>query len=182
MYDLTTQTDTRRTYRSSITGTEIFTNMIYTDGSGDKWWAFEDLLQIPFIRKKASEKVSQLYGVGLSKEDLAKFVKSMKTILKGADPEKYERAFGELLQFESIVDETSDPIKQSLSMCSIYIMGDSERVDTFSFTDAVKKMELWALDLDAQAFFLSWLTDGMNDFTKHYSSIMQIASSLTPKL
>lgn len=178
MYTLQSETDIRRSYRSSISDTEIFTNVIYTDGNGSKWWAFEDLLQIPFIRKKAAEKVSQLYGVGLTKEDLTGFTARLKTLLKSDDIEKYEKAYSEVLNMEAVTEETTDPVKQSLSLCSVYILSDNERVDTFSFQDAIEKMNTWAMDMDAQAFFLNFLTSGMNDFTKHYKSIMQIASTL----
>ena len=57
MYQLTNSEPTRRTYQSSITGTEITTKLIYIDGTGNAWWAFEDLLQMPFIRKKAADKM-----------------------------------------------------------------------------------------------------------------------------
>jgi hypothetical protein len=178
MYKLETETAEKRTYRSTITGTEIGTHLLHNGEDGAKWWAFDDLLQIPFIRKKAGEKVTQLYGVGLTKEDLAVFINKTKAVLKGNDAEKYEKAYSELLQLEAVVNETADPVKQSLSLCAVYILADTERVDTFSFTDAIEKMNLWALQPDLQAFFLNWLTDGMNDFTKHYSSITQIASTL----
>lgn len=178
MYTLTSQNDTRRTYRSSVTGTEIFTKLIYTDESGNKWWAFEDLLQMPFIRKKASEKISQLYGIGFTKDDLSGFAGRLKTILKGSDAEKYEKAFSEVLNLETIIEENLNPVKESLSMCAIYILADEERIDTFSFAEAAKKMELWALDFDAQAFFLNFLSAGINDFTAHYRSITQIASTV----
>lgn len=169
---------TRRTYTSSITGTEISTKLIYTDGSGNNWWAFEDLLQMPFIRKKAAEKVSQLYGVGITKEDLSNFVTKMKNTLRGADAERYEKAYSEVLNLESIIESTADPVKESLSLCTVYIMQDDERVDNFSYQQAARKVELWTLDTDAQAFFLTWLAAGINDYTQHYKSIMQIASTL----
>lgn len=178
MYTLTDQTDIRRTYRSDITGTEIHTKLLYTDGSGNKWWSFEDLLQMPFIRKKASEKVSQLYGVGITKEDLTAFITRIKASLKGSDADRYERAYSDVLQLENIINDTADPVKQSLSLCTVYIMHDTERVDTFSFADATNKMSLWAIDLEAQAFFLSYVTSGITDYTKLFSSITQIASTL----
>ncbi len=175
MYELKSDDGARRSYVSRVTGTEVFTNLIYTDGNENKWWSFEDLLQIPFIRKKAAEKVSQLYGVGMTREDLTNFIARLKSILKDTDPEKYERAYSELLNMETIADETNDAVKQSLSLCSVYIMADDERIDTFSFTTAVQKMKVWEMDLDAQSFFLRWFTDGMNDFTKLYSSIIPTA-------
>ena len=178
MYQLQTETDTQRIYRSSITGTDISTSVIYTDATGNKWWAFDDLLQIPHIRKMAANNISQLYGMGFTVEDLKSFTGKMKGILKSTDQERYEKAYSELLQLESLVENNIDPVKQELGLCSVYIMGDKERVDTFSSREALEKMRLWALDIEAQSFFLTWLTDGINDFRKVYNSITQIASTL----
>lgn len=174
MYTLTNDQPTKRTYTSSITGTEINTVLIYTDEDGANWWAFEDLLNIPFIRKKAAEKFTNLYGVGITKEDLEGFVQRLKTLLKSSDTEKYEKAYSEVLQLESIAANTADPVKQSLGLCAVYIMGNDERVDTFSFDIAAEKMKRWALDMGAQAFFLNWLTDGMNAYTTLYNQVSQI--------
>jgi hypothetical protein len=178
MYKLETETAEKRTYRSTITDTVIGTHLLHTGEDGKQWWAFDDLLQIPFIRKKAGEKVTQLYGTGLTKEDLNNFVAKTKAVLKSDDAERYEKAYSELLQLEAIVNETADPVKQSLSLCAVYILADDEQVDAFSFAAAIEKMNIWALQPDLQAFFLNWLTDGMDNFTAHYSSIMQIASTL----
>jgi hypothetical protein len=178
MYQLHTSTDTQRTYRSTVTGTDITTSLIYTDASGNKWWAFDDLLQIPHIRKMAANNISQLYGMGFTIEDLKTFTGKMKGILRSNDQERYEKAYSELLHLESVVENNIDPVKQELGLCAVYILSDTERVDTFSSREAVTKMDLWSLDFDAQSFFLTWLTAGMNDFKKAYSSIMETASIL----
>lgn len=179
MYKLIKEVDNNRTYRSEITGTEIEMFVLKTTPeTGEKWWAFRDLLSMPFIRKKASEKLTDLYGASITKDDIDRFVSSMKELLKSTNPEKYERAYSEILQLESLAARTADPIKQSLSLCAVYILSDIERPDTFSNKETIEKMEHWALQPELQAFFLIWLSDGMNDFTKHYSNIMAIASTL----
>ena len=182
MYQLTTTTDKTRSYRSTITGTEITTTLLYIDIDENKWWAFDDLLQIPHIRKMAANNISQLYGQGFTAEDLQDFIGRLKTHLKSNDPEKYEKAYSEAIALESIVANNLDPVKQELGLCSIYILSDTERVDTFSTKEALEKMERWALDLDAQAFFLTWLNAGINDYSKAYKSIMQTASAAVAKL
>ena len=100
----------------------------------------------------------------------------MKEILKGSDKEKYERAYSEVLQIETMMASVADPVKQSLSLCSVYILSDAEQIDIFSFNTAKEKMDNWALDLKAQSFFLQWLTDGMSAYTKLYEQISEIVS------
>lgn len=176
MFQLTKQEDKRRTYTSTVTGTDVTTKLIYTDKNGMDWWTFEDLLNIPFIRKKAAEKASDLYGRGFTNDDLKAFIEMQKITLKGSDSDKYERAYSEILQLEKIVETTIDPIKESLSLCTIYILGNEERIDTFSFRDAEEKISSWALDLDSQAFFLTYFLDGIVNYTKCLKDISQIAS------
>lgn len=181
MYELQNSTATKRTYRSSITGTEVTTSLIHTSQSGDKWWAFDDLLNIPFIRKKTAENLTRLYGAGIVKEDLLEVVKKLKDLLKSSDSEKYEKSYAEVLQLEQMADKVMDPIKQSLSLCPVYILAEDERIDTFNSAEAKTKMEKWALDPDAQAFFLNWLNDGMNAYLSLSNTISQIASTQTAK-
>lgn len=178
MYQLQNETENQRTYRSTITGTDVTTSLLYTDASGNKWWAFDDLLQIPHIRKMAANNISQLYGQGFTAEDLKGFAGRVKALLRSTDPEKYEKAYSEVITLESIVENNLDPVKQELGLCSIYILADEERVDTFTSREALEKMELWSLDMDAQAFFLIWLSAGMNDYRAHYNSIMETSSQM----
>lgn len=179
MYELQKETKKKRTYRNTVTGTEITTSVIYTDKDGRAWWAFDDLLQIPHIRKMAASQITQLYGVGFTKKDMTEFVTSQKAILKSNDPEKYEKAFAGILSIESAVNNNLDPVKQELGLCSVYILAADERVDFFSSVQTAEKMELWSTDIDLQSFFLNWLSGGMNDFTRHYKAITTIASQLT---
>ena len=178
MYQLQKETEKKRIYRSSVTGTDMTTTLIYTDIEGRKWWGFEDLLQIPHIRRMAANNISQLYGVGFTQKDLSDFVSRSKNILKGNDSDKYEKAYSELLQLEAIAESNIDPVKQELGLCAVYVLGDSERVDFFSSSEASEKMELWSMDIDAQAFFLSWLSDGITGYSQVSSSIGQTVSQV----
>ena len=164
MYQLKSETETSRTYQNIQTGTQITTSVKYTDGDGHKWWAFDDLFAIPAIRKIAAQKISQLYGVGVTMEDITAFLEKHKATLQSTVADKYERAYADVLNFENIVTQTADPVKQSLALCTIYVLADGEQIDAFSMQDAAQKMGEWALKPDVQAFFLSWWMDGINPY------------------
>jgi hypothetical protein len=176
MYKIEKKTAKQRTYRNDLTGTAITTALIYTDADGRKYWAFEDLLNVPFIRKKATEYITQLYSAGITRDDLTTFLATIKRMLREDDPDKYEKLFAETLRVESILTSATEPVKQSLSLCTVYILDDDERVDVFDMAGAAKKMERWAMDPDLQAFFLNWLTDGMNNYTELYAKTSAIVS------
>ncbi|MEJ7610660.1 MAG: hypothetical protein WKF88_05710 [Ferruginibacter sp.] len=176
MYQLTKEEEKRRVYRSEVTGTEIITTLIHSDPDGKRYWAFEDLLNIPFIRKKAAEKVTNLYEAGVTLNDLTTFINTMKDLVRSNDSEKYEKSYSEVLQFEALMKETVDPVRQCLSLCTVYVLDDDEPIDIYSSAKAFHKMENWSLQPEIQAFFLQWFTDGMNAYTKVYGELTQIAS------
>lgn len=177
MYKLIKKTAKRREYRSEITGTIVVTGLIKTDPAGNKWWAFEDLLSIPYMRKKAAQHITDMYSAGMTKSDLASIFKNLKEVLKSGDSEKYEKAYSEILRAEAILSNVMDYEAQSLSLASIYILSDDERIDTFSFGDAAKKLEDWRLQPELQSFFLNYVTDGMNAYMSLYQKASQLAST-----
>lgn len=176
MYQLTEEKDERRKYKSTNTGTEIFTRLIYTDTDKNNWWAFENLMDIPFIRKQAAEKITQLYGAGMNEFDINDFISNSKALLKSNDPEKYEKLYSELLNFERLKEQTANPVKQNLGLCTVYILKNDEVPDVWNSSAAAEKMSAWAIDLKAQGFFLNWFTDGIKTFTRHLEDLSQIVS------
>lgn len=177
MYELQTETDTQRIYRSSETGTETQLNLLTQSKDGAKWWAFNDLLSIPYIRKEASAGITRYYGNGITDNDLDRIIASQKELLRGNDPEKYEKAYAGILELEALKKETADPMRQALGLCSVYILADDELPDVFSTSRTKQKIERWALEPELQSFFLTWFQDGMNAYTSLYDSITKIALS-----
>jgi hypothetical protein len=176
MYELQKKTDTKRTYRSTITGTEISTYFLCKSESGVGYWAFEDLLSIPFIRKKAAESITNLYGINLSETDIDAFILKLKETIKSSDSEKYEKAYSQLLNFEALKNQTVDSNKQSLSLCAVYILADDETIDTFSQTKTMEKIANWTLEPKLQSFFLTWLNEATAAYTAISNNIIATAS------
>lgn len=168
MYQLISSTASTRTYQNAQTGTQVTTSLKFTDQDGGQWWVFDDLFAIPAIRKMASQKIASLYGVGVTLEDITTFLEKHKATLKTNDVDKYERAYADVLNFEAIVQQTADPVKQSLALCTVYVLADNESIDLFSMQQAAQKMEEWALKPDVQAFFLTWWMDGINPYIKAF--------------
>ena len=177
MYTLKTETESRRVYINDQTGTEVATYHLRTGEDGEKWWAFEDLMNIPFMRKAATDHIAQLYSAGVTRDDLKRFIAALKQMLKSADAEKYEKSYAEVLRVERIMETATDPVKQSLALCTVYIMRSDERVDNYDFSLASQKIQAWGMQPDLQSFFLNWLTDGMNAYTSLYATASRIAST-----
>lgn len=177
MWKLKSETQTLRTYNNSVTNSDCTTEVIYTDIFGGKWWTFSDLWQLPVLREVASRKVTDLYTASITKADIDEYLTTQKTLLKGNDPEKYEKMYMVLLNFENAVANVSDPVKNLLSLCTVYIMADDERPDGYSLTKAMEKIDIWKEDEDATVFFLNWLTGTINSFLSASRSRSPIAST-----
>lgn len=172
------ETDKTRIYANNEDSNEIETYLIYTDKLGNRWFGFRDLFQIPYLRTAYSKTISDLFKVGLTGEDIKTWIKKEKELLKSNDSEKYEKLYALVLEKESIISTVVDPLKQHLALCTIYVLGENEAIDQYSQKMAADKLELWKLDEDAQAFFLTWQTGRIASYMGTLNNLSQIVSSL----
>lgn len=167
-----------RVYRNDITSTEVIMYVLRQDAGGNKWWAFEDLFAIPFIRQMAAKKVIDLYGHGLALSDITGHTAQLKDLLRGNQPDKYERCFAKVLEMENLATSMADPVKQCMGMCTVYLCLNEERPDSYANHIQAQKMELMAADIDSQSFFLNWWTEVMRHSGKVLKTISGTASML----
>lgn len=175
MWNLETEKDGKRNYINSSTGSRCTTTKLYTDKDGNDWYGFHDLLAIPYTRNFAATKISSLYALGLSKDDLSAHITGLKSILKSDDKEKYEKAFANVLEFENKANNATDAIKQMSSLVCVYYLINDEQIDSFDNNLQIKKMSLLEADIDLHCFFLSHQTSAIESYTRHLNLISQIA-------
>ena len=171
------ETATMRIYENDTNSSTIQTDLIHTDKMGNKWYGFYDLFSIPYLRIAYSKTISDLFGIGLTVDDLKKWIANEKKILKSNDPEKYEKLYAAVLEKEQAITGAIDPIQQHLAIATIYVLSSTEQIDFYSPTIAEQKLQLWKLDQDAQSFFLSWHIERMANYTKHLSNPSPIVST-----
>jgi hypothetical protein len=167
-----------RTYKNSLTGTELTTSSVYKDKSGHVWHVFDDLFSLPFIRHMAAKRVLDLYGNGLALIDVKSISEQLKAILKSNHVEKYERAYAKIMELENLAETMADPVKQCIGLCTVYTLLDDERPDTYLQPDVNLKLSLLNLDIDAQTFFLTWWTGVMNHSGQILKGLSQIVSTV----
>lgn len=182
MWRLSTDGKNQRTYTNNVTNSQCTQSMVYVDKDDNSWWEFDSLTAIPFTRNFMATKISSLYALGLSKDDLSHHVNGMKSILKSQDKEKYEKAFALILDFENKANTATDAIKQMSSLvCVYYTLGD-ELIDSFDNSLQIKKMALLESDIEMHTFFLSRQIDATERYTNFLNSISQIALPQIPEL
>lgn len=160
MYELTSEktegSRTVRVYRSKIHGTEIRTHLLTTDKQKNKWWTFEDLPSLPWIRNLAANKITRLFGNDLSLADIQAKMAQQRAILRSKDAEKIDKAIAHTYEIDNLATGLADPIKQAVGLGTLYLLLNDERPDVYLQSEQSVKMTILTLDPDMHAFFLSW--------------------------
>lgn len=177
MWQLTSNGTDKRTYINSTTNSKCEQNMCYVDKEGNNWWEFLSLTSLPFTRSFAATKITSLYALGLTKDDITGHVNALKTILKSDDKEKYEKSFAKVLEFESKADNAADPVKQMSSLVCVYFTMNDEPIDSFDGNLQLKKMTLLEADIGAHTFFLNRQIESTERYMNFLNSISEIASA-----
>lgn len=176
IYEKVSDTGKVRVFRNSQTGTETKLSLIHTDTEGQKWWGFNDLYKIPIIRMAMAKNITDMYTIGLTLSDIKSWCSQEKALLKGNDPEKYEKLYALVLEKERLATFTADPMKQQLALCTVYILSDEERVDYFDESISEQKLKLWKGSPEMVAFFLTWHTDRIQHYIKDLAKISRTVS------
>lgn len=171
-----------RVYKNTVTGGMCETYHLHTDQFGNQWWAFVDLFALPFIRQLSAKKVLDLYGHGLSLDDVKQITGQLKTILRSASPDKYEQAYAKAMDLENLAETMADPVKQCMGLCTVYLMLNDEMPDAWTQTVISQKMTIMALDIGLQSFFLNWWTDIMRRSGQLLKGLSQIVSTADESL
>ena len=177
MWKLESSSDNKRVYMNAATGSKCETTNTYTDKEGNKWWSFLDLTSMPYTRSFAATKITSLYALGLSKDDLTSHISGLKTILKSTDADKYEKAYANVLDFESKASNATDAIKQMSSLVCVYHLLNDELIDSFDNALQIKKMGLLESDPEMHNFFLRYQISITEKYTKFLNTLSQIASA-----
>lgn len=175
MWQLKTNNDNKRIYVNQATGSVCTQTMCYTDKDGNKWYSFDDLLSLPYTRNFAATKVSSLYALGLSKDDLFGYINNIKSLAKSADKEKYEKIYAATLDFENKANSATDAIKQMSALACIYYTLNDEPIDGFDNNLQIKKMSILEADIEAHSFFLQHQVKATEDYMRSLKLLSQIA-------
>ena len=168
-----------RIYENSVTGSTLATYFLRKDKFDNTWWAFEDLFALPFIRQVAAKKVIDLYGQGLSLTDIKTITSQIKATLKSDDREKYEKAYSKVLELENLTENVADPVRQSLGLCTVYLLMNDEGPESWTNQYSSEKMGALSLDPESMAFFLDWWISKTSSYGQALKGLSQIASMAT---
>jgi hypothetical protein len=163
-------------FRNQDTGGELTLKKVYTDTAGNIWWEITNLFLLPKIRILAAQKISQLYQVGLSVDDIENHINAMKNLLRSEDKEKYDKAMQAMLNFEDNYRNATNASRQMSSLVCIYYLLNDERIDAFDMAIQDHKINILMVDMDAQAFFLTKQIDRTETYGTALNALSKTAS------
>lgn len=173
MWKLESDKDGKRIYVNP-SGSKCSQSLCYKDKDGNDWYCFDDLLTLPYTRNFAATKVTSLYALGLSKDDLTLHIEGLKVILKSKDVDKYEKAYANVLDFETKASNATNAIKQMTALTCVYFTINDEPIDAFDGSLQIKKLSLIEADPEMHSFFLN----RQMQITEHYTERLQVLSQI----
>jgi hypothetical protein len=179
MWEKISDVNGKREYKNPVTGSQLTTSWVYQDKDGNDWYAIDNLFTLPFMRQFAATKISCLYQIGLSKDDMVSHINNLKNTLRGTDPEKYDKAMSFVIDFENKMNDATNAIKQISSLVCVYNLLGDERVDIYDLQVQDKKMKILEADPDAQSFFLRRQIERTETYGNHLDLFSKTASAIT---
>lgn len=182
MWQLSLNQNNKRTYTNPATNSRCEQELIKVDKEGNNWWAFTDLMTMPFTRNFAAQKITALYQLGLTKDDLDKHITELKKILNSDDKEKYQKAYANVLDFETKTEAATNPVRQMSSLVCVYYTLNDEPIDSFDGTTQAKKMSILESDPELHSFFLQHQMNLIEGFTGFLSNLSKTSLAPTVEL
>lgn len=178
MWQLKSFSDTERLYFNPQTGSQSPMTLVKIDLDGNKWWRFDNLFMMPFSRQFAATKITSLYQLGLTKDDLAHHVNSLKALLKSSDKDKYEKCYGQLIEFENKAESATNAVRQMSSLVCVYYTMNNEDIDSFIDSVQYKKMAILEADQELHSFFLSDQIKLIENYNQHLGILSQTVTTI----
>lgn len=175
MWKLIEDKDGKRTYQNDY-GSKCVQSLCYTDKENNNWYSFDDLFSLPYTRNFAATKVSSLYALGLSKDDLTSHIDGLKATLRSDDREKYEKAYALVLDFESKAANATNALRQITALTCVYFTIGDEPIDAFDGNLQMRKMALMEADTEMHSFFLNRQMQATELYTSRLEQILKTVS------
>ena len=123
---------------------------IYTDSTGNKYYAYKNPVELPAIRALAIERTTRFAGMYVSEPTLREAVKQMK---EAGNRQDISKLFSILQELEYRLEYLSEE-ETLLEIASYYFFDQTEDPMTV-IADTIKaKITRWKNDIEAMSFFL----------------------------
>jgi hypothetical protein len=157
MWSQQTVTDEKLVYVNNNTGEQCSLSRVYTHPELGKFYAFDNLLQMPYQRKYIFDLAQQYERVGMEKNELDTRLSEIQELCR-IKKEGFEFEVYSIAQFiRSSIKDMWDFEKTSMLIAAMVIVQPDENIAIFDQQQAERKIALWRRDKTMLAFFLNIL-------------------------
>lgn len=156
--------DTAKAVKGWDVPKNITLNLVYTAKDGTRYYEFQDLTQLPYMRSIGAEIATREAEFCISKEDLKKALNETVKLQNENNLAKAGAVLHDLLNRLEYVAED----ETLLQLASVYFVQEGENVETYDSIFQREKIRKWREDSESLAFFLRVAFQ----CTRNYSTIL----------
>jgi hypothetical protein len=176
MWKLKEKTEEALVYENTNTGEQVRCGRIYTHNELGVFYAFDNILQMPFQRKFLFDLAQQMEKIGIEKEELIDRMGKIQELCKdkkeGFELDIYAIAKG----VEQTAKDHWDFEKTALLVTTLVVIQEGESIGYFDQAQSVRKLDLWKKDKDMLGFFLSVVSNLCSPLSKSFGAFTQMSS------
>lgn len=175
MWTRTELTDKRMVFSNSNTGEMCSLSAIATHESG-VYYAFDNLLQMPYQRKYIFDLAQQYERIGMDKKELEVHLNDIQEMCRNKADGFELNVYSKIDYIKQNIKDVWDFQKTALLTAAMVIVTPDENIAVFDQSLAEKKINEWSKDKNLLSFFLNvlqqrctTLIEPFNTFTQSYS-------------
>lgn len=175
-WTLSNKSNTGLTYTNNLTGESCSLSKIWSHNELGDFYAFDNLMSMPYQRKYIFDVAQQMERIGIDKEEMISSMTDIMNLCKEKKPGFEMDVFAKAQLIQSTLKDGWDYEKTAMLTCAMIIVQEGDIIDTFNQEEAVKRLNLWSKDKPMMGFFLSIANQRCSNLINSLDPFTQMSS------
>jgi hypothetical protein len=163
-------------FENTQTGETVKASKIYDHAELGVFYAFDNILQMPYSRKYIFDLAQQMEKIGIEKDELADKMKQIQDLCKDKKQGFEMDVYAIAQTVERLVKDNWDYQKTAMLVTSIIIIQEGEAIGMFDQAQAMHKTMQWKMDANMLGFFLSIAAERCNKVSNSFANFTPLFS------
>lgn len=155
MWQLKTKSDKGLLYVNANTGEQVNCSKVYTHAELGNFYAFDNIMQMPYQRKYIFDLAQTMEKIGMDKEELQVKISSILDLCREKKQGWELDVYATAQHIEATLKNAWDYQKTAMLICAMVIIQEDENIGLFDQGEAEVKIKTWSKDKNMLGFFLS---------------------------
>jgi hypothetical protein len=155
MWQLKTKTDKGLQYVNTNTGEQVNCGRIYTHPELGNFYAFDNIMQMPYQRKYIFDLAQTMEKIGMDKDELKDKVENIMNLCKEKKQGWELDVYATAQHIDATLKNAWDYQKTAMLICAMVVIQEGENIGMFDQGEAEAKIKSWSKDKSMLGFFLS---------------------------